>query len=368
MAHLSGAVITIISAEAFIVDLAVEAERTDAIQAFLKQETIFVRIRTDEGDGLGYSYTIGTGGRAVLALLQTDLLPRLLGQDASRPEAIWNDLFMWTHATTVGPLTSLALAAIDLALWDLRSKIVGVPLWRLLGGAQERVALYDTEGGWLHLDEGQLKESAAKVLEEGWRGMKIKIGKDTVGQDEIRVAAVRDVLGSDVALLVDANQGFTVAQARERSEMMTAYGVGWHEEPLPADDLSGHVRLAAATTLPIAVGESLYSLASFTEYISRGACDFVQVDVARIGGITPWMKVAHLAEAFGIAVAPHFLMEIHVTLACAVPNAQFVEHIPQLRSITESDFEIVDGYAIAPETLGLGISWDEEALEQMRIR
>ena len=354
-------------AEAFVVDIPVEARRTDAIQAFLKQETIFVRIETPGGVGLGYSYTIGTGGSAVLALLQADLLPRLIGQDASRPEAVWHDLFMWSHATSVGPITSLALAAVDLAVWDLRSKLAGLPVWRLLGGAQDRVPLYDTEGGWLHLTPEELRASAQHCIGEGWRGMKIKVGKPTLAEDTARVAAVRAELGDEFALMVDANQGFSAAEARLCGDMLADHGVGWFEEPLPADDVSGHVRLAAATAVPIAVGESLYSPAQFAEYVRRSAAEIIQVDVARIGGITPWAKVAHMAEAFGLTVAPHFLMEIHVSLACAVPNGGFVEHIPQLRSVTTSEMAVADGYARPPQSPGLGIEWDLDALKAMRV-
>ena len=141
----------------------------------------------------------------------------------------------------------------------------------------------------------------------------------------------------------------------------------WFEEPLPAEDITGHALLAASTSLPIAVGESLYSLSHFREYLAAGACGIVQVDVARIGGITPWLKTAHLAEAFNVEVAPHFLMELHVSLAAGVPNALYVEHIPQLRPLMTRDMEIVDGHAVAPMEPGLGIPWDRDALDRYRV-
>ena len=137
-------------------------------------------------------------------------------------------------------------------------------------------------------------------------------------------------------------------------------------EPLPADDVAGHARLAAGTSIPIAVGESLYSLAQFREYLARGAAGIVQVDAARIGGITPWLKVAHLAESFNVAVCPHFLMELHVSLAAAVPNGRFVEYIPQLRAITHGEMTVADGHAVAPDIPGLGIVWDQNAIDDRR--
>ncbi|HEY8445974.1 MAG TPA: mandelate racemase/muconate lactonizing enzyme family protein [Thermomicrobiales bacterium] len=354
-------------AEAFLVDLEPETPRQDAIQAFVKQETIFVELTTDEGlTGLGYSYTIGTGGRAVLAMLREDLLHRLVGEDARQVEALWQKLFWATHGTVVGAITSLALAAVDTALWDLRCKAAGQPLWLLAGGARPRIPLYDTEGGWLQLPIEEIVAGAKASVAKGWRGIKIKVGKPDAYEDVERLRAVREAIGPHVDLMIDANQSLTYAEAKRRARLFEPLDLFWFEEPLPAEDLSGHVQLASSTSLPIAVGESIYSVSHFREYLAAGACGIVQVDVARIGGITPWLKTAHLAEAFNVKVAPHFLMELHVSLACAVPNALYVEHIPQLRRLTMKELEIVDGYAVAPMEPGLGIAWNRDAIENLR--
>lgn len=357
----------IVHAEAYLVDLMPEVVRTDAIQSFVKQETIFVALRTDDGfEGLGYSYTIGTGGRAVLALLREDLLPRLAGEDARAIERIWNTLFWITHGTVVGAITSLALAAIDTALWDLRCRRSGQPLWIEAGGYTNRVPLYDTEGGWLQLSVDELVAGASASVAAGWSGVKIKVGKREAHEDLERLREVRATIGPRAHLMVDANQSFTAAEARRRAALFSDLDLFWFEEPMPAEDITGHRQLAAATNIPIAVGESLYSLSHFREYLASGACGVVQVDAARIGGITPWLKTAHLAEAFNVRVAPHFLMELHVSLAAAIPNALYVEHIPQLRSIIRSEVAIVDGHAIAPSTPGLGIDWDRDAIDDLR--
>src|SRR6478752_3944806 len=164
--------VKIVRASSFLIDLEPEVVRTDAIQAFVKQETIFVEIETDDGlRGLGYSYTIGTGGRAVLAMLRTDLLHRLIGKDARQIEAIWSDLFWATHGTAVGAITSLALAAVDSALWDLRSQEADQPLWMIAGGAKSRVPLYDTEGGWLNVSIDELVAGAKRSVANGWPGI-----------------------------------------------------------------------------------------------------------------------------------------------------------------------------------------------------
>ncbi len=149
-----------------------------------------------------------------------------------------------------------------------------------------------------------------------------------------------------------------------RAPKYAELGIAWFEEPLPADDLAGHVQLAAASAVPIAVGESIYSIGQFGDYIRQRACSIVQVDVARIGGITPWLKVAHLAEACNLAVCPHFLMELHVSLTAAAPSAAWVEYIPQLDAVATSRLRIEQGMAVAPDTPGLGIEWRHDELER----
>lgn len=358
----------IVRADAYLVDVAVETVRTDAVQAFAKQETIFVDVATDDGAaGTGYSYTIGTGGRAVLSMLREHLLPRLIGRDARDIEAIWHGLFTATHATTVGAITSLALAAVDTALWHLRCLRAGEPLWRLAGGFRPRVPLYDTEHGWLQLDTEELVGGAVAAKAAGMRGVKIKIGKPRIGEDVARLSAVRSAIGPEMDIMVDANQSMTHAEARRRAHALEPVDVCFFEEPLPADDVSGHVAVAGATSIPVAVGESLYSVTQFRDYLARGAASVVQPDVARIGGITPWLKAAHLAEAFNVAVCPHFLMELHVSLVAAVPAGTYVEHIPQLRAVTSEPMTIEDGHAVAPDEPGLGIAWDRDAVDDRRV-
>lgn len=351
------------SFELYCVDLAPKVKRTDAIQSFVTQETPILRLRCADGsEGVGYTYTIGTGGSSVLALLRDHLLPRLLGQDADAIEAIWRDLLFHTHATAVGAITSLALAAIDTALWDRRGKLHQLPLWKLAGGAQTSVPVYSTEGGWLHLSEAKLVEQTLAARAAGFAGAKVKVGKPHLADDVARLSALRAAVGPQFHLMVDANQAFNLSEARRRAHAYAPFDLDWFEEPMPADAVSAHAQLRAHSSTPIAVGESLYSPGQFGDYLLAQACDMVQVDVARIGGITPWLKVAHLAECANVAVAPHFLMELHVSLAAAVPNAAWVEYIPQLDDIATVDMQIKDGRATPPQTPGLGIEWDWAAI------
>jgi len=350
------------------VDLAPPVVRTDAIQSFVRQETPLVRVFADDGaEGTGYAYTIGTGGSSVVALLRDHLAPFLIGRDPAMVEANWNAMLFHTHSTTVGAITALAMSAIDTALWDLRCRRAGLPLHVMAGGARDRIPVYTTEGGWLHITVEKLVEETLAAKAQGFKGAKIKVGKPSGAEDARRLAAVRDAVGEDFALMVDANQRFSAAEAVRRAQRWAQLDLDWFEEPLPADDIDGHAQVAAATATPIAVGESLYSPGQFAEYLKRRACGIVQVDVARIGGITPWLKVAHMAEACNVPVCPHFLMELHVALTCAVPNAQWLEYIPQLDPITTSRLRIENGLAHASTVPGLGIEWDWTAIERMTV-
>jgi len=188
-----------------------------------------------------------------------------------------------------------------------------------------------------------------------------------IHEDVARIAAVRAAVGPDFEIFTDANQAFAVDEAIRRARAYEPLDIGWLEEPLPADDISGHVRLSQHTSLPIAVGESLYSISHFREYLQHHAASVIQVDVGRIGGITPWLKVAHMAEAFNVAVCPHFLMELHVSLCAAVPNARWVEYIPQLDALTTERMSIDRGRARPSDPPGLGIAWDLAAIDRLAV-
>lgn len=353
--------------EVLMVDLVPKVKRVDAIQSFVSQETPMVRITDSDGvTGTGYSYTIGTGGHSVIELLKRTLVPAIVGREALEIEKIWRDLLFLTHATTTGAITSIALAAIDTALWDLKARKLGLPLHILAGGAQDAIPLYTTEGGWLHLEETALVEDALRAKADGFGGCKLKVGRP-IHEDVRRISAVREAVGPGFEIFTDANQRFNVDEAIRRARAYEPLDIGWFEEPLTAEDISGHTRLVDHTSIPIAVGESLYSALHFREYLERHACSIIQVDVGRIGGITPWLKVAHMAEAFNIAVCPHFLMELHVGLCAAIPNGRWVEYIPQLDELTTERMTIRNGKAIPSSKPGLGIAWDFDAIERMTV-
>ena len=267
------------------------------------------------------------------------------------------------HATTVGALTSIALAAIDTALWDLRARRrpAVAPAGRR---RQDRIPLYTTEGGWLHLPTEALVEGAVQARGRlSWRQAQGRAAPCGRGRGAHRRRARGR--GRRLGHHGGRQPGLSVPEAIRRARAFEPLDIAWLEEPIHADDVHAHRRLSASTTVPIAVGESLYSLSQFKDYLQSDACSVVQVDVGRIGGITPWLKVAHMAEAYNVPVCPHFLMEIHVALCCAVPNSRWLEYIPQLDLITQSGMRIEDGHGVPSQAPGLGIDWDWAGIERL---
>lgn len=349
------------------VDLVPPVVRIDATQQVTKGENILVEIFTDAGDsGLGYTTTIGYGGSAMVALIEDEMAPRLLGEDPSYVERLWRDIYHGTFYLQLGALTSMAQAAIDIALWDLRCKRAGLPLHRMAGGARDRIRVYNTDYGWLQLSEAELVDGAKELRASGMTGLKMKVGKPSVAEDVRRIAAVREALGDDIELMVDANKAFDVADAIRRAESYKPFDLAWFEEPLPMEDVHGHGLLRQASPIPLALGETLFGAGQFHAYLQADAATILQPDVTRVGGITPWLKIAHLAEAANVAICPHSLMEIHLALTCAVPNATWLEYFPHIDAITTSRVRIENGEAIASDEPGLGIAWDREAIRRLR--
>src|SRR5258708_19361011 len=233
-----------------LVNLTPPVRRVDAIQSFVTQETPVVRLQcTDGSEGVGYSYTIGTGGSSVVALLRDHLLPRLIGQDPDRIEGIWQVLLFHAHAAHVGAITSLALAAIDTALWDRRGKRLGLPLWKLAGGARSQVPIYTTEGGWLHLSTEDLVAQTAAAKQNGFLGAKIKIGRSHVSEDRARLQAVREAVGDGFELMVDANQAFSLSEALRRAHGLKDLNLTSPEIPIPAHAVTPPAHLSPHSPL-----------------------------------------------------------------------------------------------------------------------
>jgi L-alanine-DL-glutamate epimerase-like enolase superfamily enzyme len=327
---------------------------------------------------------IGYGFSGTHAHLPTDRLivdcivnsygPLLLGEDPGEVVALWEKLHQHSPTLWVGRsgITHLALGAIDIALWDLKAKQLGLPLWKLLGGsAAKRVEAYNTDGGWLNWPlETVVADCRRLVNEEGYRAVKIKIGGDSAREDLRRVEAVRNALGPDIRIMTDVNGRWTLPQAIQTGARLRDFDVTWLEEPLYFDDVEGHRRLAETITTPIALGEQLYLAAQFRDFIQAAAVHYVQPDVVRLAGVTEFIQVADLARCYNLPVVPHVgdMCQVHQHLCFAHPACNLLEYIPWLRDWMETPALIKDGYYVAPEVPGAGMTPARAALEKIRVQ
>lgn len=322
---------------------------------------LFAEVQTADGhDGLGFSYAKRAGGPGQFAHAQ-EIAPMLIGEDPSDIGRLWAKL-CWAGAS-VGRsgLAVQAIAAFDVALYDLKARRAGLPLAKLLGAYRDSVACYNTSGGFLHTPLEQLLVNAQASIERGIGGIKLKVGQPDRALDLKRVAAVRQQLSEGVALMVDANQQWDRPTAQRMCRAFEDHGLVWIEEPLDAYDHEGHAALAAAFDTPIATGEMLTSAAEHADLIRHRAADCLMPDAPRVGGITPFLKIAAQADAAGLMLAPHFAMELHVHLAAAYPREPWVEHFDWLETLFNERLEIRDGRMLVPTRPGLGLSLSEQA-------
>ena len=322
---------------------------------------LFVEIRTEQGyEGIGFSYSKRAGGPAQFAHAR-EIAPVLIGQDPSDIGKIWSSL-VWAGAS-VGRsgVATQAIAAVDIALWDLKAKRAGLPLAKLIGSTRDAVQTYNTSGGFLHTPIEEVLENATASLAAGIGGIKLKVGQPDWRQDIARVTAVREHLGDDVPLMVDANQQWDRPTATRMCRILEQFDLVWIEEPLDAYDAEGHAMLARTFDTSIATGEMLASVGEHVRLIEAGSVDIIQPDAPRIGGITQFLKLAGLAEHHGLQMAPHFAMEIHLHLAAAYPLQTWVEHFDWLDPLFEEHLETRDGRMHLSERPGLGFSLSEQA-------
>ncbi|WP_232662811.1 L-talarate/galactarate dehydratase [Pseudonocardia sp. TRM90224] len=322
---------------------------------------LFAEIVTEGGhSGVGFGYSKRAGGPGQYAHA-VEIAPDLIGEDASDIARIVEKL-LWAGAS-VGRsgLATQAIAAIDVALWDLKAKRAGLSLAKLLGAHRDSVRCYNTSGGFLHTPIEEVLENATESLKRGIGGIKIKVGHPDAAVDLARVTAVRSHLGDGVPLMVDANQQWDRRSALRMGRAFEDLDLTWIEEPLDAYDAEGHAALARALDTPIATGEMLTSVAEHWELIRAGAADVVQPDAPRIGGITPFLRLAALAEHHRLQLAPHFAMEIHLHLAAAYGLEPWVEHFEWLEPLFDESLQISDGRMLVPDRPGIGVTISEQA-------
>jgi L-alanine-DL-glutamate epimerase-like enolase superfamily enzyme len=331
-------------------------------------ELVTVHLRDSDGaEGVGYTYTTGAGGAAVHVLIDKVCGPVLLGADADQIEALWTRMWWKLHYGGRGGSVSLAVSACDIALHDLKARRLGVPLWRMLGGFDPQVPCY---AGGIDLEftlEALLKQTDDN-LAKGFRAIKMKVGRPRLSEDRARVRAMREHLGDDFPLMADANMRWTVDQSIAAARAFRDSNLTWLEEPTIPDDIAGHARIAQQGGVPIATGENLHTLHEFTQMISAGGVTFPEPDVTNCGGVTVFMKVAHLAEAFNLPLTSHGAHDLTVHLLAAVPNRSYLEvHGFGLDRYIEQPITIAEGNALAPDRPGHGVAFKWGVLETVRV-
>ncbi|SHO66545.1 L-alanine-DL-glutamate epimerase [Pseudoxanthobacter soli DSM 19599] len=327
-------------------------------------ELVTAEITCEGGQsGIGYSYTIGTGGHATRAMIDHDLAPMLVGRDADEIDTLYDEMQSRLHYVGRGGIASFAISAIDIALWDLRGRVRGLPLWKMAGGAGKTPLTY--RGGVdLNYPLEKLVDSVGGYLDQGFTAIKIKVGKPDLAEDVARLRAVRERIGPSNKLMVDGNFGYDLERATAAARAFEPFDLVWFEEPMEPDDFAGYGLLAKATTVPLAMGENLHTEQEFRHAFAYSSLSFIQPDASNCGGVTGFLRVAKLAEAKNIPVCSHGMQELHVSLVPAVPNAGWLEvHAFQIDRYTHRPLVVENGRAVAPDEPGCGVNFDWDRLE-----
>jgi L-alanine-DL-glutamate epimerase-like enolase superfamily enzyme len=377
----------IVAVETFILHVPVTGSHiADSVHSITHWGAPGALIRTDAGiEGYGYTGTHAhlPTDHLITGFIAHTATPLLLGEkleSATDIERLWRKVYHHPPAQWIGRagISHLALAAIDIALWDIVAKLAGQPLWKLLSGDSRSgdscvepkpLEAYNTDGGWLNLEQAQLVDNAQRLVDEGFYGIKIKIGLPEIAADVARIAAVRGAIGHSVKLMVDANGKLDLATALQYEPHLREHDIYWVEEPLWYDDVQAHRELAAATQTPVALGEQLYSAYDFLNFMNADAVRFVQADATRLAGISEWRRVADAAHKRGLPVVPHAgdMSQIHIHPALAHPACAMLEYIPWLRECFTEPVKVRDGYFERPQQPGVGATLRDDALERFGV-
>jgi L-alanine-DL-glutamate epimerase-like enolase superfamily enzyme len=368
-------------------DLAIRSVRTIAVsvpldtqvrwatRAVTAREFVLVFIEAGEHTGVGYTYAGMHTARSMAAYIDDVIAPRLVSLSARAPSRPWPDLFQETLLVGRRGFALRAISAVDIALWDLFGKIADQPVYRLLGGVRDTVEAYASGGYYRPGDPlERIDSEIGRYLDLGFTDVKIKVGGLGAHEDAERVGRVRELIGRDGRVALDANNAWkTAAEAIRFIRMVEEFDPWWIEEPLMPDDISGHAAIAAAVDVPVATGEIHSSRWDFRRLIEEGAADILQPDVAVIGGVSEWLKVAHAAAVFDLPVAPHWNQEVHVHMSAAVANCLTVEwfdieqDIVNFERLLAERLHPIGGRIAVPDRPGMGLVFDDAAIERYAI-
>lgn len=340
------------------------------------REYCLVKVRdTDGREGIGYCYAVNSAGRLLSVAVTDSLAPLLIGQESLRVEGLWREMYQDSLLLGRAGGVMRALSAIDIALWDLNARSVGLSLYRFLGACvDDRVPAYASGGYYL---PGKTPDRLAAEMDgyvaDGFKVVKMKVGAGTPAEEEARIAAVREAIGDDILLTLDANNAWPdLPTAMTYMARFEPYQPYWIEEPFSPDDIDNHARLAAATPVTVATGEIEAGRWRFKELLDRQAVGLLQTDATVCGGITEWRRIAATAASYGVRVSPHAWHDVHVHLVGSTPNATYAEfmpddHIVNFRRLIDRQLTAVDGDLLLPQTPGLGFDFDPAAIEQYGV-
>jgi L-talarate/galactarate dehydratase len=330
---------------------------------------VLARVTTDDGiEGIGYIVTLRRDLVSAVVQATRELGAHLVGTHVLEVEAAWARLTGIGNWLGPGGLLHVAIAPLDIALWDAAGKTMGQPLYRLLGGSRDRLPVYASDRLWYSLSLDELAESASLHVANGFKAVKLRLGKEPSPAGEAaRVRAVRQAVGPDVRIMVDATESWDRARATQTGRVLQEAGISWLEDPVHHQDVAGLSHLADMLEIPVAGGEHLYDLAAFKTLLHTHAVDIAIIDLARVGGITPWRRIAGLAEAHHVPVCGHVIPEMHVHLLAAIPNAYLVEYVPRSAPILQAMPNLEHGCLVAPQAPGLGLTLDEAAVSRYHV-
>lgn len=330
---------------------------------------VLARVTTSDGvQGHGYIVALRQGLVAAVAQATRELSTHLVGMHVLEVEAAWERLARVGDWVGPGGLLHYAIAPLDIALWDAAGKTLGQPLYRLLGGYRDRLPAYASDGLWYSLSLDELAESAGGHVAHGYTAIKMRLGHEARPEAEARrVQAVRQAVGPEVRILVDATESWQLPQALQTGRVLQEAGIAWLEDPVQHEDVAGLASIASDLTIPVATGEHLYQLTDFHRLLQARGTHIAIIDLGRIGGITPWRRAAALAQAYHIPVCGHVIPEIHVHLLSAIPHGYMVENVPRSEAILRAMPTLEDGCLVAPKGPGLGTELDTAAVQRYRV-